>query len=71
MGDNDTKNFGERLLTIHEVAIYARVSERTVELWVERGLLPVLRPKGTRVTRVRLSDFEAMLSRDRRQAMTV
>jgi len=67
MADSDRKNFAEeRLLTISEVALYARVKERTVVLWIERGILPVLRPAGTRVTRIRASDLEQMLSRDRR-----
>ena len=34
----------ERLLTVNEAALVARVSTRTIERWIEKGAVRVLRP---------------------------
>jgi excisionase family DNA binding protein len=37
-----------RFLTRREVAVLARVTYETVERWDQRGILPRVRPEGTR-----------------------
>ena len=49
----------ERLLTVAEIAHYARVSQRTVRRWIDKGQLNALRLGGR--IRLRPEDFEAFL----------
>ena len=61
-------------LTIREVAAISRFSERTIWNLIIRGTLPaVRRPGGLKATRIRRSDFEAMMTSTstRRRAVAV
>ena len=53
----------ERLLTIAEIADYARVSQHTMRRWIDKGQLNALR-LGSRI-RIRPEDFEAFLRQER------
>lgn len=45
----------EPLYTAKELAKLIKVSTRTVELWSAAGVIPALRPKGTRTVRYKYS----------------
>lgn len=44
MREGDTMATDERLLTVDEAALVARVSTRTIERWIEKGAVRALRP---------------------------
>jgi excisionase family DNA binding protein len=49
---------GERVLSVHTVAIRFGVSDRTVRLWAEQGRLPGFKD-GPKIWRFRATDVEA------------
>jgi excisionase family DNA binding protein len=50
---------GERVLSVHTVAVRFGVSDRTVRLWAEKGLLPGFKD-GPKIWRFRATDVEAV-----------
>lgn len=57
---------GPVYLSVREVAIRTSVAPRTVKRWIAAGILPATRlpsPKGLGQLRIRLVDFEVMMSR--------
>ncbi len=62
---------GERILSVHTVAIRLGVSDRTVRLWAARGWLPAFKD-GPKIWRFRETKVEAararLVSRRRRAA---
>jgi excisionase family DNA binding protein len=62
---NGMKSFtsdGERVLSVHTVAVRLGVSDRTVRLWAERGWLPGFKD-GPKIWRFRETDVEAERAR--------
>ena len=53
---------GERILSVHIVAIRLGVSDRTVRLWAARGWLPAFKD-GPKIWRFRATDVEAARAR--------
>ena len=53
---------GERVLSVHTVAIRFGVSDRTVRLWAEKGRLPGFKD-GPKIWRFRAADVEAARAR--------
>ena len=53
---------GERVLSVHTVAIRCGVSDRTVRLWARNGRLPGFKD-GPKIWRFRASDVEAVRAR--------
>jgi excisionase family DNA binding protein len=53
---------GERILSVHTVAIRFGVSDRTVRLWAEKGRLRGFKD-GPKVWRFRVTDVEAVRAR--------
>jgi excisionase family DNA binding protein len=53
---------GERILSVHTVAIRFGVSDRTVRLWAEKGRLRGFKD-GPKIWRFRASDVEAARAR--------
>jgi excisionase family DNA binding protein len=53
---------GERILSVHTVAIRFGVSDRTVRLWAQKGRLPGFKD-GPKIWRFRASDVEAARAR--------
>lgn len=61
---------GERILSVHTVAVRCGVSDRTVRLWAAKGRLPGFKD-GPKIWRFRATDVEAVrarLTRRRREA---
>jgi excisionase family DNA binding protein len=62
---------GERILSVHIVAVRLGVSDRTVRLWAARGWVPAFKD-GPKIWRFRETDVEAvrarLVSRRRRAA---
>ncbi len=50
-----------RLLTAAQVAILCTVSEKTVYRWASTGVLPAVRPGGSRLVRFRFEDVERLM----------
>ena len=53
---------GERVLSVHTVAVRFGVSDRTVRLWAEKGRLPGFKD-GPKIWRFRATDVEAVRAR--------
>jgi excisionase family DNA binding protein len=53
---------GERVLSVHTVAVRFGVSDRTIRLWAERGRLPAFKD-GPKIWRFRATDVEAAFER--------
>jgi len=53
---------GDRVLSVHTVAIRFGVSDRTVRLWAEKGRLPGFKD-GPKIWRFRATDVEAVRAR--------
>ena len=53
---------GERVLSVHTVAIRFGVSDRTVRLWAEQGRLPGFKD-GPKIWRFRATDVETVRAR--------
>jgi excisionase family DNA binding protein len=53
---------GERVLSVHTVAVRLGVSDRTVRLWAKKGRLPSFKD-GPKIWRFRASDVEAVRAR--------
>ena len=53
---------GERLLSVHTVAVRFGVSDRTVRHWAEKGRLPGFKD-GPKIWRFRATDVEAVRAR--------
>jgi excisionase family DNA binding protein len=53
---------GERVLSVHTVAVRFGVSDRTVRLWAEKGWLPGFKD-GPKIWRFRATDVEAVRRR--------
>ena len=53
---------GERVLSVHTVAIRFGVSDRTVRLWAEKGRLPGFKD-GPKIWRFRATDVETVRAR--------
>jgi excisionase family DNA binding protein len=53
---------GERILSVHTVAVRFGVSDRTVRLWAEKGRLPGFKD-GPKIWRFRATDVEAARAR--------
>jgi len=49
---------GERILSVHTVAVRLGVSDRTVRLWAAKGWLPAFKD-GPKIWRFRETDVEA------------
>jgi excisionase family DNA binding protein len=53
---------GDRVLSVHTVAVRFGVSDRTVRLWAEKGRLPGFKD-GPKIWRFRATDVEAVRAR--------
>lgn len=53
---------GERVLSVHTVAVRFGVSDRTVRLWAAKGWLPGFKD-GPKIWRFRATDVEAVRAR--------
>jgi excisionase family DNA binding protein len=53
---------GERVLSVHTVAVRFGVSDRTVRLWAKKGRLPGFKD-GPKIWRFRATDVEAVRAR--------
>jgi excisionase family DNA binding protein len=53
---------GDRILSVHTVAVRFGVSDRTVRLWAEKGRLPGFKD-GPKIWRFRASDVERVRAR--------
>jgi len=53
---------GDRVLSVHTVAVRCGVSDRTVRLWAEKGRLPGFKD-GPKIWRFRATDVEAVRAR--------
>jgi len=53
---------GERILSVHTVAVRLDLSDRTVRLWAARGWLPAFKD-GPKIWRFRETDVEAVRAR--------
>jgi excisionase family DNA binding protein len=53
---------GERVLSVHTVAIRFGVSDRTIRLWAAQGRLPGFKD-GPKIWRFRASDVETLRAR--------
>ncbi len=52
---------GSKFLSARDVALHLGVSEQTVTAWCRKGILPALRPKGTRKWRIRADVLQPWL----------
>ena len=53
---------GERVLSVHAVAVRFGVSDRTIRLWAKNGRLPGFKD-GPKIWRFRATDVEAVRAR--------
>jgi excisionase family DNA binding protein len=53
---------GERVLSVHTVAVRFGVCDRTIRLWAEKGRLPGFKD-GPKIWRFRTTDVEALGAR--------
>jgi excisionase family DNA binding protein len=53
---------GERVLSVHAVAVRFGVSDRTIRLWAKNGRLPAFKD-GPKIWRFRATDVEAVRAR--------
>ena len=63
----DARKHGQVYLSVRALAVRASVTPRTVKRWIAAGLLPATRlpsPKGLGPLRVKLTDFEIMMTRN-------